>query len=134
MDDEARELTVDVVTCELMLETAKACRDLRKAIETIDVETVSSDRMEIARKRMMRITLFARLVPSILDPRRLVCLCDRAAENPDWWKANRIHVFCPELTHGEIGEIVGIKRPAVRDYIRAVEISAECYENLPEIK
>ena len=72
MEEEARELTVDIVTCELVLETAKACRDLRKAIETIDVETVSSDRMEIARKRMMRITLFARLVPSILDPRLAV--------------------------------------------------------------
>ena len=134
MDDEARELTVDVVTCELMLETARACRDLRKALETVDIETVSSDRMEIAQRRMMRITLFARLVPSILDPRRIVCLFKRAAENPDWANSNYIHYFCPELTHTEIGEILGLKRTAVGDYIRAVEISAECYENLPEIK
>ena len=89
---------------------------------------------EILCREVRRIELLSRLVPSILDPRRIVCLGDRAADNPDWWRANRIHFFCPELTHRQIGELTDLKPAAVRDYIRSAEIPAECYEKLPEIK
>lgn len=148
-DYEPAEMAVDVVTCELMLETARTCRDLLAAVERIEaritrrrepvdaVDTVDkrgSREEEILCREVRRIELFARLVPSILDPRRIVCLGDRAADNPDWWRANRIHFFCPELTHRQIGELNGLKHTAVRDYIRSAEIPAECYENLPEIK
>ena len=146
-DYEPVETTVESVTCELMLETARTCRDLLAAAERIEVEitrrrevsepsdpSVRSVSEEIIFREMRRIELFARLVPAILDPRRIVCLGDRAADNPDWWKANRIHFFCPELTHRQIGELTGQKPTAVRDYIRSAEIPAECYENLPEIE
>ena len=151
-DYEPVETAVDYVTCELMLETARACRDLIAAAERIEVEITrrrelsdGSDRSdgsdgrgsreeEILRREVRRIELFARLVPSILDPRRLICLGDMAADRPDWWKANRIHFFCPDLTYRQIGELTGQKHTAVRDYIHAAEIPAECYENLPEIK
>ena len=146
-DYEPVETTVESVTCELMLETARTCRDLLAAAERIEVEitrrrevsepsdpSVRSVSEEIIFREMRRIELFARLVPAILDPRRIVCLGDRAADNPDWWKANRIHFFCPELTHRQIGELTGQKPTAVRDYIHSAEIPAECYENLPEIK
>lgn len=136
------ELTVDVVTCELMLETAHACRDLTAALDRVETAirtcAVAQDGKTsvtaTAVREIRRIELFARLVPAILDPRRIVCLGDRAADNPDWWKANRIHFFCPELTHRQIGDLTGQKTAAVRDYIHSAEIPAECYENLPEIK
>ncbi len=151
-DYEPVEMAVDYVTCELMLETARACRDLLAAAERIEVEITrrrelsdGSDRSdgsdgrgsreeEILCREVRRIELFARLVPSILDPRRIVCLGDRTADNPDWWWANRTHFFCPELTYRQIGELTDQKPAAVRDYIRSAEIPAECYENLPEIK
>lgn len=142
-DYEPRELAVDVVTCELMLETARACRDLSAALDRVEAAVrtceVAPDggtggTVETAVRHIRRIELLSRLVPSILDPRRIVCLGDRAADNPGWWKANRIHFFCPELTHRQIGELTGQKPAAVRDYIRSAEIPAECYENLPEIK
>ena len=146
-DYEPVETAVDYVTCELMLETARACRDLLAAAERIEISiarrreasdpsdpSVLSVSEEIICREMRRIELFARLVPAILDPRRIVCMGDRAADNPDWWKANRIHFFCPELTYRQISELTGQKHTAVRDYIHAAEIPAECYENLPEIK
>lgn len=151
-DYEPVETVVDSVTCELMLETARTCRDLLAAVERIEARITRlrelsdgsdrSDRSDVRGSReeeiicraVRRIELFARLVPAILDPRRIVCLGDRAADNPDWWRANRIHFFCPELTHRQIGELTGLKPTAVRDYIRSAEIPAECYENLPEIE
>ena len=112
--DTPREIAVDYVSCELMLETAKACCALRSSLE--------------------RIALFARLVPSILQPRRLICLCDMCAEKPDWWKANRDHQFCPELTYRDIAALLKLRPHQVRDYIKAVEIPVDCYANLPEIQ
>ena len=138
-DYEPVETAVDVVTCELMLETARACRDLIAAAEETEAlirraeGSVSRTDLLVTR-HIRRIELLSRLVPSILDPRRIVCLGDRAADNPDWWRANRIHFFCPELTHRQIGELTGQKPAAVRDYIRSAEIPADCYENLPELK
>ena len=142
-DYEPVETAVDYVTCELMLETARACRDLLAAAERIEVEITrrrelpdgSDDRGSRALVReMRRIELFARAVPSILDPGRLVCLGDMAAERPDWWKVNRLHFFDPELTRKQIAELTGLHPHQVRDAIHAVEIPADCYEKLPEIK
>ena len=149
-DYEPVETAVDYVTCELMLETARACRDLLAAAERIEVEITrrrelsdgSSDSTAEAGDRgiravvreMRRIELFARAVPSILDPGRLVCLGDNAAERPDWWKVNRLHFFDPELTRKQIAELTGLHPHQVRDAIHAVEIPADCYEKLPEIK
>ena len=142
-DYEPVETAVDYVTCELMLETARACRDLLAAAERIEVEITrrrelpdgSDDRgIRAVVREMRRIELFARAVPSILDPGRLVCLGDMAAERPDWWRVNRLHFFDPELTRKQIAELTGLHPHQVRDAIHAVEIPAECYENLPKIK
>ena len=142
-DYEPVETAVDYVTCELMLETARTCRDLLAAAERIEVEITrrrelpdgSDDRgIRALVREMRRIELFARAVPSILDPGRLVCLGDNAAERPDWWKVNRLHFFDPELTRKQIAELTGLHPHQVRDAIHAVEIPADCYEKLPEIK
>ena len=134
-EPERAETAVDLVTCELMLETARACRALTAAAEETEalIRHVHPAGKEILlTRRIRRIELFSRLVPSILDPRRIVCLGDRASDNPSWWRANRIHFFCPELSFREIGELTGLKHTAVRDYIKAAEIPGDCYENLPE--
>ena len=142
-DYEPVETAVDYVTCELMLETARTCRDLLAAAERIEVEITrrrelpdgSDDRgIRAVVREMRRIELFARAVPSILDPGRLVCLGDMAADRPDWWKVNRLHFFDPELTRKQIAELTGLHPHQVRDAIHAVEIPADCYEKLPEIK
>ncbi len=133
-DYEETPLEVELVTGELMLETAQTCRILQQSLETVDFETLDPERKVLLQRRMSRISLFARLVPSILDPRRLVCLGDRAAENPDWWKVNKIHFFSPELTCREIGALTGVRHNSVRYYIQTVEIPADCYDDLPEIK
>ena len=148
---ERAEIEVDFVSCELLLETARACRTLAAAVEKVPARITrtfksvpaspddsaaaspASRAEEIVCRELRRIDLLFRLLPCILDPRRIVCLGDRAAENPQWWRANRIHFFCPELSCRQIGELTGLKPNAVRDYIRAAEISADCYENLPEI-
>ena len=39
----ARELAVDYVSCELMLETAKACSSLRSSLDRIDVELADGE-------------------------------------------------------------------------------------------
>lgn len=145
-EPERAEIEVDFVSCELLLETARACRTLAAAAERVpvgitrtfgngsDPASKASRAEEFVCREVRRIELFARLVPAVLDPGRIVCLGDRAAENPQWWKANRIHFFCPELSFREIGELTGLKHTAVRDYIKAAEIPGDCYENLPEIQ
>ena len=71
-------------------------------------------------------------IPSLLDPRRIVCLADMAANNPVWWKVNRLHFFCPELTYKEIAAILHITPGQVKHAIHKVKISDRCYDGLPE--
>lgn len=138
-DYEPVETAVDLVTCELMLETARACRTLIAAAEETEAlirrREASPARTEIlVTRHVRRIELLFRLVPSILDPRRIVCLCDMAADRPDWWRANKLHFFEPGLTYRQIAAVLDLNAHQVRDAVNAVEIPADCYENLPEIK
>ena len=76
---------------------------------------------------------FFRLVPSILDPRRIVALGDRAAGNPDWWRANRLKFFCPEMTYRDIAAALRLLPHQVRDYCRNVELTTDVYDHLPKL-
>ncbi len=133
-EEKAKPIAVDYVSCELMLETAKACTALLTALETVELEISDSETRERITRRISRIALFARMVPSILEPRRLICLCDMCAEKPVWWKANRDHIFCPELTYRDIASLLNVRPHQVRDAVKAVEIPNTCYDNLPEIQ
>ena len=73
-------------------------------------------------------------IPSLLDPRRIVCLADMAADNPVWWKVNRLHFFCPELTYKEIAALLKITPHQVKHAIKNVKISDRCYDTLPDIE
>ena len=110
------------VTAEMILQTAKIVSALLTAPEVIP---------EVELDRLLQ---FYRAVPSIIDPRRIVCLADRAAENPAWWNANRIHFFCPELSNAAIADYTNLKPHQVRDYIDRAEINTDCYTNLPPIE
>ncbi|OQA78270.1 MAG: hypothetical protein BWY31_04363 [Lentisphaerae bacterium ADurb.Bin242] len=135
MGQESKEIGVDYITCELMLETSRACQSLQGALERVDVEIENAVTRERFVRRMERMQLLFRLAPSILDPRRIVCLCDRCADSPAYWDSNRTHYFCPDLTYREIAALKKIPSwTSVRDFIKAVEIPTDCYDNLPEIK
>lgn len=67
----------------------------------------------------------------ILSERRFVCAMDRAAACPDWWHVNRLHFYNPEMTHAEIGRLLGLKRETVTRWIRQAEIPEDDYEFLP---
>ena len=116
-----------------LLFLARACRDLASALETVDVEVTDPATLERVTRRMSRIALLFRVVPSVLDYRRIVCLGDMDADHPEWWRSNRLHFFCPELTYRDIAGILELRPHQVRDAILKAEIPAECYENLPEI-
>lgn len=120
---------LESIPLELLLETARSCGKLQNAFETVRIKGRENSVIEV-----MKIDIFARSVPAILSPKRIVCLGDFCAEKPEWWRANKLHFFCPELSAREIGEILNLRARQVRDFIKYAEISSDCYENLPEIK
>lgn len=132
IDAPRRQVAVDYVSCELVLEAARACSSIESALESAEFELVSEETRERVTRQASRIAMFARLVPSILDPRRIVALGDRCAENPDWWRTNRLRFFCPELSNNEIAELLGLSRHQVRNYVKAVGIPDDCYDNIPK--
>ena len=74
-----------------------------------------------------------RMATCMVTPERMICALDKAAESPDWWKVNRIHIFCPEMTQGDIAAFLDLRKPAVKHYIHHVEIPADAWEALPPI-
>ena len=74
-----------------------------------------------------------RMALCTVTPERMICALDKASENPDWWKVNRLHIFCPEMTQAEIGAFLDLRKPTVKHYINHVEIPADAYEALPPI-
>lgn len=131
---EPREIAVDRVTCELMLETARSCRSLRGALARVDVEITDAGEQRVFTRRMRAIELFARTCPSILEPRRLLCLGAACAERPEWWWCNFVHFMDERLTISEIANLRGLRDHQVRDYIQNVELGMDCYDRLPEME
>ena len=129
----AAQIVPDRVTCETILEVARACKNLLDAVETVDVDVTDPATLERVTRRMSRIALLFRVVRSVLDYRRIVCLGDMAADHPDWWRSNRLHFFCPELTIRDIAEILELRPHQVRDAVLKAEIPEDCYDNLPQI-
>ena len=113
-----RPVEPETVTMEAFFEAVKALRR---------VQTLEGVKEDPYLRRALRMALCT------VTPERIVCALDKAAENPDWWHVNRLHVFCPEMTQGEIGAFLNIKKTSVRHYINHVEIPADTYEALPPI-
>ena len=66
----------------------------------------------------------------ILTLRRMVVLADKAAENPAWWRANRLAVYT-NLSVKQIAHWCGVSEQTARKYIREPEIGEDVYEALP---
>ena len=68
----------------------------------------------------------------ILTLKRMVCLADRAAENPAWWRVQKLHHYEPGLTAGEIAELLNMPRKKVLRLLVDVPIDEDDYASLPD--
>lgn len=67
----------------------------------------------------------------IVSDRRIIAALDRAAETPLWWRAAKIHYFCPKMTQEQIALVIGANRKLVMRYLQDVQITEEVWANLP---
>ena len=119
-----------VYFCNLLIEHTKAMGDS----DHIDMLISDGETRENVVRRVRRIDALYRLVPFILDPRRIVTLCDHAAGHPEWWQVNRLHFFMPELTLRQLADITGLENFQVREALKNVEITDDCYKKLPKME
>lgn len=132
--EDARPIICNTVSAELMLQTALACQRLSDAVDHIDMLISDGETKENVVRRVRRIDALYRLVPFILDPRRIVTLCDHAAGHPEWWQVNRLHFFMPELTTRQLAGLTGLENFQVREALKNVEITDDCYKKLPKME
>lgn len=132
--EDARKLLPELITAEMILSTARYLATLEEVLDKRELDSIAPEEERLFKKMFIGAGLIARNVPAILNPARIIALGDKAAENPSWWKANRLHFFCPEMTYREIGELLALTPRQVRDAVKNVEISESIYENLPPIK
>jgi len=136
MEEERRKRPVEpeTVTVELMIEAMRAIRHIDQLEELQKEIELKSGQDGSARAAVFTLGELARSMRRILlDPRRFICAMDQAARRPDWWAANYIHFFNPEMSHKDIAAHLKTNSNSVRDYIQTVEIPVNCYENLPPI-
>lgn len=127
----------EMITVELMIEAMRAIQRIDELEELQRLAGAEPEEGAAEQRCTSSVTLgqLARSMRRILlDPRRFICAMDQAARRPDWWAANYIHFFNPEMSHREIAVHLKISSISVRDYIQAVEIPANCYDNLPPIE
>ena len=77
-------------------------------------------------------TGFAGARRRLLTLKRMVCLADRAAENPAWWRVQKLHHYEPGLTAGEIAELLNMPRKKVLRLLVDVPIDEDDYASLPD--
>lgn len=134
-DYRPRPIEPEYVTAELMLEAMRAIQHIDHLEELRNRMPVTLTSDDTEREASITLSTLARSMRRILlDPRRFICAMDQAAERPDWWRANYIHFFNPEMSNKVIASHLKLNSSSVRDYIKAVEIPIDCYDNLPEIK
>lgn len=68
----------------------------------------------------------------LLSDRKVIAMLDRVAYDPMWWRVLRMHLFNPEATHAEIGQLLGLSREKVtqtlkKAMIRDADFSDEYY-------
>lgn len=126
----------EMITVELMIEAMRAIQRIDE-LEELQRLAGEEPEEEASEQRCTSSVTLGQLARSmrriLLDPRRFICAMDQAARRPDWWAANYIHFFNPEMSHRDIAVHLKINSISVRDYIQAVEIPANCYDNLPPI-
>jgi len=81
--------------------------------------------------KMLRKRSIASASRLIISDRRLIAAMDQAAQKPKWWVANRIHFFCPKMTHEKIACLMGEKRESVTRYLNDSLISDDVWSGIP---
>ena len=68
----------------------------------------------------------------LLTLKRMVCLADRAAADPAWWRVQKLHHYEPGLTAGEIAELLNMPRKKVIRLLADVPIGEDDFATLPD--
>lgn len=66
----------------------------------------------------------------IISDRRIIAALDQAVQMPNWWRANRIHYFCPKMTLRQIAQLIDTNLHTVSKYL-GLGISEEVWEGIP---
>lgn len=129
-----RPVEPETITAELMIEAMRAIQRIDQLEELQGkIELRNGQDGSVSESPFTLGELARSMRRILLDPRRFICAMDQAARRPDWWAANYIHFFNPEMSHKDIAAHLKINSNSVRDYIQTVEIPANCYDNLPPI-
>ncbi len=115
------ELKLDSQT---LLAIAQALQHVR------DLEELNSGRMTVAGAGTLSLRSGLAVLRRILTLPRMIVLADKAAENPGWWRANRLAYYTTMKTK-EIARWCGISERSVRRYINEPTIGEDDYEALP---
>ncbi|MBP5586661.1 MAG: hypothetical protein J6Y92_09965 [Lentisphaeria bacterium] len=115
------ELKLDATT---VLAIAQALQHVR------DLEELDSGRMTVAGAGTLSLRSGLAVLRRILTLPRMIVLADKAAENPAWWRANRLAYYTTMKTK-EIARWCGCSEKSVRKYISEPEIGEDAYEALP---
>ena len=95
-----------------------------------DLEELNSGRVTVAGAGTLPLRTGLAVLRRILTLPRMIVLADKAAENPAWWRANRLAYYTTMKTK-EIARWCGISEKSVRKYINEPEIGDDAYEALP---
>ena len=118
---EKPELKIDTQT---ILAIAQALQHVR------DLEELEAGRMTIAGAGTLSLRTGLAVLRRILTLPRMIVLADKAAENPAWWRANRLAYYTTMKTK-DIARWCGITEKTCRKYINEPEIGEDAYEALP---
>ena len=95
-----------------------------------DLEELEAGRMTIAGAGTLSLRTGLAVLRRILTLPRMIVLADKAAENPAWWRANRLAYYTTMKTK-DIARWCGITEKTCRKYINEPEIGEDAYEALP---
>lgn len=95
-----------------------------------ELEEIQVGRMTLAGIGAVPLRRGLQILRRILTLRRMVVLADKAAENPAWWRANRL-AFYTTMKVKDIARWCGCSEKSVRRYINEPEIGEDDYEALP---
>ena len=116
-----QELKLDSQT---LLAIAQALQHVR------DLEELDSGRMTVAGAGTLSLRSGLAVLRRILTLPRMIVLADKAAENPAWWRANRLAYYTTMKTK-DIARWCGCSEKTVRKYINEPEIDEDTYAALP---
>lgn len=130
LDEETAETNQRVQVVELslaaVLEIAKAAQHCRTLAE-LNRATVRIDGQTVPLRRTLR-----SVEEICCDPRRIVALMLRAADNHDWAWCNFWAAFCPEMTQKQMAGLLKVNASTVKYHLDNVQLPEDAYDFIPE--